>query len=125
MSRWSRGHHIRQHMMGLKRLRGDWDLGLKRGDTRRFTWTPSFLTGWTAPPMWPKLTYTSPSRVTPRCRAGTAHRPAGEAGARFYNWLSSPYYSYHCAFITDRDGEIPFSPMEADHRRITLFRDSE
>ena len=46
-------------------------------------------------------------------RAGTAHRPAGEADARF---PTGPFakYSYH-GFITDRDGEL--LELEADHRR--------
>ena len=46
-------------------------------------------------------------------RAGTAHRPAGEAGARFSTGPLATY-SYH-AFITDRDGEL--LELEADHRR--------
>ena len=46
-------------------------------------------------------------------RAGTAHRPAGEAGARFSTALFATY-SYH-GFITDRDGET--LELEADHRR--------
>ena len=46
-------------------------------------------------------------------RAGAAHCPAGEAGARFSTG-SLPRYSYH-AFITDRDGET--LELEADHRR--------
>ena len=45
-------------------------------------------------------------------RAGTAHRPAGEAGARFF--CSLRQNSYH-GFITDRDGET--LELEADHRR--------
>ena len=40
-----------------------------------------FLTGWTVPPMWPRPP-APPSRPSGR-RAGTAHRPAGEADARF------------------------------------------
>ena len=50
-----------------------------------------------APPMWPHL-HPLPGRGR---RAGTAHRPAGEADARF----PTGKYSYH-GFITDRDGEL-------------------
>ena len=50
-------------------------------------WTP-IPTGWTAPPMWPRPV-TPPSRVSRR-RTGAAHRPAGEARARFPSWPSSP-----------------------------------
>ena len=46
-------------------------------------------------------------------RAGTAHRPAGEADARFPYWPSSPNTAIMA--ITDRDGEL--LELEADHRR--------
>ena len=48
--------------------------------SRRYPKMPGrrFLTGWTAPPMWPKPP-TPPSRVSRML----PHRPAGEAGARF------------------------------------------
>ena len=51
---------------------------------------------WTPIPYWmdgaadvAETTYT-PFQAEGGRRAGTAHRPAGEAGARFSNWLSSP-----------------------------------
>ena len=47
------------------------------------------------------------------CRAGAAHRPAGEARARVPLALFASY-SYH-GFITDRDGDT--LDLEADHRR--------
>ena len=47
-------------------------------------------------------------------RAGTAHRPAGEAPAPGSQLALFATYSYH-GFITDRDGET--LELEADHRR--------
>ena len=44
-------------------------------------WT-RFLTGWTVPPMWPR-DHLHPLPGRGGRRAGTAHRPAGEADARF------------------------------------------
>ena len=47
-------------------------------------------------------------------RAGTAHRPAGEAPAPGSQLALFATYSYH-GFITDRDGET--LELETDHRR--------
>ena len=44
-----------------------------------------FLTGWTVPPMWPRPPAPAFQAECGR-RAGTAHRPAGEADARFPSW---------------------------------------
>ena len=74
---------------------------------------------WTPIPYWmdgaadvAETTYT-PFQAEPDAAPGTAHRPAGEAGARFSLALFATY-SYH-GFITDRDGET--LELEADHRR--------
>ena len=57
------------------------------GDTRR----PGrrFLTGWTVPPMWQR-DHLHPLPGRGGRRAGTAHRPAGEADARLATGISSP-----------------------------------
>ena len=51
--------------------------------SRRYPKMPGrrFLTGWTVPPMWRDHLHPLPGRGGRR--AGTAHRPAGEADARF------------------------------------------
>ena len=60
-----------------------------------------------------ETTYT-PFQTQARRRTGAAHRPAGEAHARFPTGPLRHLYSYH-GFITDRDGET--LELEADHRR--------
>ena len=71
-----------------------------------------FLTGWTAPPMWPRPpTPRSRPRRTPRPVRLIVRRVKPAPGSQLALFAT---YSYH-GFITDRDGET--LELEADHRR--------
>ena len=85
--------------------------GPDRGDTRGGLGLP-FPTGWTAPPMSPRTTYTpfqtKPDAAPVRLIVRRVKPTPGSQLALFAR------YSYH-SFITDRDGET--LELEADHRR--------
>ena len=82
--------------------------------SRRYPRMPGrrFLTGWTVPRCGRDHLHPLPGRGGRR--AGTAHRPAGEADARFPNWPSSPNPAIMASSPTG-DGEL--LELEADHRR--------
>ena len=76
-------------------------------------------TGWTAPPMWRMTTYT-PFRTSPAPQFGAAHRPAGEAHARFPTGPSSPIQLSRL-HRPNRDGET----LELGGRPLPPRRDRE